>query len=134
MNSVPSPTSRSTKRVHLSIWDLLWAIVSPPLALYTRDALALSNSDWGAVGQYWFLTTSLTLLAFFTFRLQDGMSRNFSVQEAIDIIEAVLLTVLLVCAVLFSVARLDGIPRSAPLAHGLILATGLIVTRAVARM
>src|SRR4029079_18026015 len=109
MNSVPSPTSRSTKRVHLSIWDLLWAVASPPLALYLRDALALSNSDWGAVGEYWLITTSLTLLAFFSLRLQDGMNRNFSVQEVIDIVEAVLLTVLMACAVLFSVAQLDGI-------------------------
>ena len=134
MNSVPSPTSRSSKRIHLSIWDLLWAVISPPLALYLRDALAISNSDWGAVGTYWLITTILTLLAFFSFRLQDGINRNFSVQEGIDIVEAVLLTVLMSCAVLFTVARLDGIPRSTPLAHGLILAGGLIVTRIIVRM
>ena len=62
------------------------------------------------------------------------MSRNFSVHEAIDIVEAVLLTVLMICAVLFTLTRLDGIPRSTPLTHGLILAAGVIATRIIARV
>lgn len=134
MNSVPSPTSRSGKRIYLSLWDLLLAVVSPVIALYLRNALVLTNSDWNAIGQYWFSSAALTLLVFFSFRLQDGLNRNFSLQEAIDIVEAVVLIILMTCAVLFTLTRLDGIPRSTPLTHGLILGAGLIVIRTVGRM
>jgi lipopolysaccharide/colanic/teichoic acid biosynthesis glycosyltransferase len=73
-------------------------------------------------------------LAFFAFRLQDGMTRHFSVHEALDIAEAVLVAELLTFVVLFTVTRLDGIPRSMPLTHGLLLLTGLIAARLVMRV
>src|SRR4051794_8098889 len=34
---VLSPSSRAGKRVYLSMWDLLWAVASPLVALYARD-------------------------------------------------------------------------------------------------
>ena len=100
MNSVPSPTSRSGKRIHLSIWDLIWALVTPILALYLGGALILTNAEWNPVVQYWLITAILSLLAFYAFRLQDGMNRNFSVQQTVDIFEAVLFIELMTLALL----------------------------------
>ena len=40
--------------------------------------------------------------------------------------EAVLFAELMTCAALFTLRRLDGIPRSMPLIHGLLLAGGLM--------
>lgn len=131
---VPSPTSRSGKRIYLSLWDLLWALASPILALYVRDAEILSQADWSIPTYYWALSSGFALLAIFAFRLQDSMTRHFSVHELIDIAEAVLFAELMTCAVLFTLTRLDGIPRSTPLTHGLLLAAGLIAARFYVRV
>src|SRR5258706_10610680 len=76
---VPTPTSRSGNRIYLSLWDLFWAVITPILALYLRDEQILSHGDWGIIGYYWLLSTGSALVAFFAFRLQDGMTRYFSV-------------------------------------------------------
>src|SRR6266487_3822523 len=128
---VPSPTSRSGTRVYLSLWDLFWALVSPVLALYLRDADIVFRGDWNVLGYYWLFSSGFALVAFIALRLQDGMTRYFSVREALDISEAALFTELMTFVLLFTLTRLDGIPRSMPLTHGLLLATGLIAARMV---
>src|SRR5215510_637154 len=129
---VHSPTSRSGSRIYLSIWDLFWALVSPILALHLRDVDV--NADWSVTANYWVLSAGFAILAFFAFRLQDGMTRYFSVHEALDIAEAVLFAELMTFAVLFTLTRLDGIPRSMPLVHGLLLAAGLLAARVFVRI
>jgi lipopolysaccharide/colanic/teichoic acid biosynthesis glycosyltransferase len=129
---VHSPTSRSGSRIYLSIWDLFWALVSPILALYLRDVDV--NADWSVIANYWVFSAGFAILAFFAFRLQDGMTRYFSVHEALDIAEAVLFAELMTFAVLFTLTRLDGIPRSMPLIHGLLLAAGLLAARVLVRI
>ena len=131
---VHSPTSRSGSRIYLSIWDLFWALVSPIAALYLRDIDIQSNADWSVIASYWVLSAGFAILAFFAFRLQDGMTRYFSVHEALDIAEAVLFAELMTFAVLFTLTRLDGIPRSMPLVHGLLLAGGLLAARVFVRI
>src|SRR6476620_10980762 len=129
---VPSPSSRSGTRIYLSLWDLFWALVSPILALYLRDVDV--NADWSVVANYWVFSAGFAILAFFAFRLQDGMTRYFSVHEALDIAEAVLFAELMTFAVLFTLTRLDGIPRSIPLIPGLLLAGGLLAARVFVRI
>ena len=129
---VPSPSSRSGNRIYLSLWDLFWALVSPILALHLRDVDL--NADWSVIANYWVLSAGFAILAFFAFRLQDGMTRYFSVHEALDIAEAVLFAELMTFAVLFTLTRLDGIPRSMPLIHGLLLAGGLLAARVFVRI
>jgi len=129
---VHSPTSRSGSRIYLSIWDLFWALVSPIVALHLRDVDV--NADWSVIANYWVLSAGFAILAFFAFRLQDGMTRYFSVHEALDIAEAVLFAELMTFAVLFTLTRLDGIPRSMPLVHGLLLAGGLLAARVFVRI
>src|SRR6266478_7281275 len=131
---VPSPTSRSGTRIYLSLWDLFWAVVSPVLALYLRDADIVFRGDWNVLAYYWLFSSGFALLAFVTLRLQDGLTRNFSVHEALDIAEAALFTELMTFVALFTLTRLDGIPRSMPLTHGLLLAAGLIAARMVVRV
>jgi lipopolysaccharide/colanic/teichoic acid biosynthesis glycosyltransferase len=131
---VPSPTSRTGSRVYVSIWDLFWALISPLLALYLRDADIVLHTDWSVVGYYWGLSAGFALLAFFALRIQDGMTRFFSVHEALDVAEAVLFAELMTCGVLFTLTRLDGIPRSMPLIHGLLLAAGLVAARILVRI
>jgi lipopolysaccharide/colanic/teichoic acid biosynthesis glycosyltransferase len=131
---VHSPSSRSGSRIYLSLWDVFWALVCPILALYLRDVDLHFDADWSAVVYYWVLSAGFAIVAFFAFRLQDGMTRYFSVHEALDIAEAVLFAELMTFAVLFTLTRLDGIPRSIPLVHGLLLAVGLLAARVVVRI
>ena len=129
---VPSPSSRSGTRIYLSLWDLFWALVSPILALHLREVDVAA--DWSVIANYWVLSAGFAILAFFAFRLQDGMTRYFSVHEALDIAEAVLFAELMTFAVLFTLTRLEGIPRSMPLIHGLLLAGGLLAARVFVRI
>lgn len=131
---VPTPSSRTGRRVYLSLWDLFWALVSPLLALYVRDAEILFRDDWSVVAYYWILSSGFALLAFFALRIQDGMTRYFSVHEALDIAEAVLFAELMTFAVMFTITRLDGIPRSMPIIHGLILLGGILFARLFVRI
>jgi lipopolysaccharide/colanic/teichoic acid biosynthesis glycosyltransferase len=131
---VPSPTSRTSSRVYISLWDLFWAAITPAIALYLRDADIVRHTDWTVVGYYWSFSTAFALLAFFALRIQDGMTRFFSVHEALDVAEAVLFAELMTFGALFTLTRLDGIPRSMPLIHGLLLAAGLVAARIVVRI
>jgi hypothetical protein len=79
---VHSPSSRSGSRIYLSLWDVFWALVSPILALYLRDVDLHFDADWSAAVYYWVLSAGFAILAFFAFRLQDGIlvSTAFRVQ------------------------------------------------------
>src|SRR6201984_3399698 len=131
---VPSPTSRSGTRVYLSLWDLFWAVVSPVLALYLRDPGIVFHGEWDVLGYYWLFSSGFAVVAFVALRLKNGMTRYFSVHEALDIAEAALFTEIMTFVSLFTVTRLDGIPRSMPLTHGLLLAGGLIAARIAVRV
>jgi lipopolysaccharide/colanic/teichoic acid biosynthesis glycosyltransferase len=74
-----------------------------------------------------------SLVAFLVFRTRDGMTHLFSVNDALDVAKAVLLSEFFTCLALFSLTRLDGIPRSTPLIHALILTAGLLGARAIVR-
>ena len=102
-------------------------------ARFFREAYILSTDVWATV-LYCAVTFVCSLVAFSTLRIQDGMSRYFSVHDAIQIMKAVLAAEIMSGIVLFSVTRLEGIPRSAPVLHALILAAGLVMARTFVRM
>ena len=131
---VPSPTSRSRKRVYLSLWDLSWALASPPLALYLRDPEIFFRIDASAIVYYWLLSAGFAAAAFYAFKIHDNMTPYFSVHEAIDIVETVLFVELMTFIALFTLNHFDGIPRSMPLFHGLLLAAGLFAARILFRI
>src|SRR6266481_1763643 len=131
--ALPSPTSRRKKKVYVSMWDMSWALVSPVLALWLGDALVLAQQDWSMTIAYCALSSGFAVVAFIAFRLQDTMTRHFSAHEVLDIAEAVLFAELLTYGFLFTLTRLEGIPRSVPIYHGLLLAGGLIFVRILTR-
>jgi lipopolysaccharide/colanic/teichoic acid biosynthesis glycosyltransferase len=128
-----SPSSRGSFRIQFATLDVIWAAVAPLLALYIRDAYILAL-DWTTAVIYCALSLVFSLLAFLAFRLQAGMSRYFSVHDALDVIKAVVFAEFLVFLFLFTFTRLDGIPRSTPFIHAMVLASGLIASRAIARL
>jgi len=128
------PTSRSNKKIYMSILDMFWALASPVVALYMGDALIFAQQNWSMVGTYCALSSCFAIVAFLAFRLQDSITPHFSAHEALDIAEAVLFAELMTCGFLFTLTRLDGIPRSMPLYHGLLLAAGLLASRILTRI
>ena len=128
------PTSRASFAIRFSAFDAAWAFLSPWLALWIRGAQVLSSGDWSVAAFYGAISFIASLIAFLVFRLREGMTHLFSVHDALKVANAVLLSEFLTYAVLFSVTRLDGIPRSTPIIHALILAAGLVIVRAFVRM
>ena len=129
-----SPSSRSSLQIRLSLFDASWAFVAPFLALLFRGAYILSEEGALTAALYCFVAAGFSLIAFLAFRLRDQMARYFSVHDAIDIVKAVFVAELMIFVVLFTFTRLEGIPRSTPLIHALVLMAGLVGARLLVRL
>src|SRR5271166_2727935 len=128
------PSSRAGFRFRLSLSDVIWAAAAPPLALYLRDAVVLSVQGAPIATLYCGLSLVCTLIGFLAFRVSNGISRYFSVHDAVSVVSAVITAGLTTTAILFTFTRLEGIPRSIPVMQGLVLATGLLLTRGLMRL
>lgn len=123
------PASFGRFRIRLSTFDALWAALTPIIALSLRGALILEPSREADAALYWSASLAFALISFLIFRLNDGISKYFSVDDAIDVLKASCGANLMSALFLFSFTRLDGIPRSIPLIQTLILAFGLLTVR-----
>src|SRR5262245_36460898 len=129
-----SPVSRGSFAVRFSTFDVLWALISPLLALWVRNAPVLSSLEgWPPVAWYCAIAFVSSLVAFLVFRTRDSMTHLFAVNDALEVVKAVLLSEFFTCLALFSLTRLEGIPRSTPLIHALLLTAGLLSARAFVR-
>ena len=128
-----SPVSRGSFAIRFSTFDVIWALISPLLALWIRNAPVLSLDGWPTVLIYCAFAFVSSLAAFLVFRTRDGMTHLFSVNDALDVAKAVLLSQFFTCIALFSLTRLDGIPRSTLVIHALLLTAGLLSARAFVR-
>ena len=91
-------------------------------------------SEWQAAELYCAIAFAASLLTFLVFRIREGIAHHFSVHDALEVAKAVVVAELLTILVTFSTVRMDGIPRSLPALHALILAAGLIGYRLFVRM
>jgi lipopolysaccharide/colanic/teichoic acid biosynthesis glycosyltransferase len=94
----------------------------------------LSHDGAVTAGIYCLVSLTCSLIACSVFSLCDGMPRYFSARDGTEIVKAVLIGELMTCAVLFAFTRLEGVPRSTPVIHALLLGAGLISSRALARI
>ena len=131
---VPSPASRGSFAIRFSTFDVFWALIVPWLALWIRGARVLSPPEWSTILLFCGIAFVSSLIGFLVFRIRDGMTHLFSVHDALAVAKAVLLSEFATFLVLFSMTRLDGIPRSTPLIHALLLAAGLVSARAFLRL
>ena len=133
-----APTSKTQHRAKLAPFDVLWAIAAPFLALALRDPVILEQSDgfgdFGPAYQYAFTTMFFAFVSFLVFRISDGMSHLFSVNDVLAICGAVTTTVASSSLTLFVLTRMEGVPRSTPLIYALVLGAGLVVARTMARV
>lgn len=131
---VRSPSSRAGLAVQFSLFDIALAAVAPLLALYLRSAPILTPNGVDQVATYVAITFVSSLVGFALFRVHGALPGFFSVHDALDLAKAVLTAELLTCAIMFSMTRFDGVPRSAPAIHALILGGGLFAMRVLAHV
>jgi lipopolysaccharide/colanic/teichoic acid biosynthesis glycosyltransferase len=78
------------------------------------------------------ISMAATLIAFRVFRVSSTIPRYISVGDLLNLAKAVVAGELMTALVLFTLTRLDGIPRSVPAVHALILGAGLLTSRGLA--
>jgi lipopolysaccharide/colanic/teichoic acid biosynthesis glycosyltransferase len=105
------------------------AAVSPFAALYLRNADVASNGDWISAGGYAVVSLVFSLVAFQAAGISGIVARYISVSDILNIAKVVLASELMTATALFTLTRLEGIPRSVPAIHALVLGAGLIAYR-----
>src|SRR6202035_964271 len=108
------PSSRGAFKFRISVFDTVWAFAAPLLALCFRDAYILNYEFVNHTALYCLISGAFSLIAFLAFRLYDGLPRYFSGHDVLDVLKAVVCSLLMSYLVLFTFTRLEGIPRGAP--------------------
>jgi lipopolysaccharide/colanic/teichoic acid biosynthesis glycosyltransferase len=126
-----SPASRAHLRLRYLPTDLAIAAASPYLALYLRNAMVLSTNKTITV-MYSAVSFVCSLLAFLFFKIEDSLPKYFSVMDLLNLVKAVMVAEFMTGIVLFTASRLDGVPRSVPAIHALVLGAGLVAARGLA--
>lgn len=120
----------ASKRKYFAIvHDALAATVSFILSVYLR----LGHDQWpeatSYLGQGTMLFTVICVASFMYMRLYRSLWRYTSMHDIFSIIKAVTLAVLLFAAVMFTVNRLDGMPRSVPFINWMVLLCFIVGSR-----
>jgi lipopolysaccharide/colanic/teichoic acid biosynthesis glycosyltransferase len=105
------------------------AAVSPFAALYLRNVDLVSADGMTVADGFALVSFAASLIALRLFRVSSTIPRYISVGDLLNLAKAVAAGALMTAFVLFTVTRLEGIPRSLPAVHALILMTGLLVFR-----
>jgi len=131
--SLPAPSSRARVKPRFALYDLAAAAAAPYIALYLRDVTILSSSQ-SMVVLYCLFSVLCTLVAFWVLDIEGTVPRYFSLGDALNLAKAVVVGELLTTVGLFTITRLEGIPRSVPAIHALILGAGLITARVIVKL
>jgi lipopolysaccharide/colanic/teichoic acid biosynthesis glycosyltransferase len=119
------PTSRAASTVRLAWPDPLIAVLAPVLARLARDLDGLS-AEFGAFAVYLAVSAGATIASLAYFRVGGIVADYLCTADVRRIAKASLVGVLTGVLLLFTLNRLDQIPRSIPLLHILAL-LGLLV-------
>lgn len=134
---IATPTSRNVTRLRVTPGDALWVVAAPFMALAIRDPrlIALSVIDDLTSPPFMFAIIAIAagFVSVLATRLSDGLGRHFSVHDLVAIAFAVSISVALTSVSMFTVTRLDGVPRSTPLIYAMVLGGGLVLSRALQR-
>jgi lipopolysaccharide/colanic/teichoic acid biosynthesis glycosyltransferase len=126
-----SPSSQARLLSRFSIYDIVWAAVSPVLACLVRNG-GIDRVD--AMLIYCGTAFVSSVLTFQLFKISQPMSRFFSAPDVVEVIKACVISVAVAGALLFTFTRMGETPRAVPLIHVFVLATGLIAGRSISRI
>ena len=123
------PSSRASFKFRICPIDATVAAAAPVAALYLRNVGVLSDGNWVIAGSYCLVSFAFSLLAFQTFGISDTIPRYIAAGDLLRVTKAVFVSQLMTIIALFSVTRLDGIPRSVPAIQALLLGSALVAYR-----
>lgn len=125
----PSSHTRLVSRV--AFWDIAWGGVSPFVAFLLRDGTIYSPSGAAVYCGVAFLAS---LLVFQWFQTSAPISRFYSIRDAFELFKACVLVAALTAVAAFVLTRLEEAPRSIPILHFMLLASGLLGARIMRRL
>ena len=117
----PSSHTRLLSRV--AILDVVWGGISPLAAYLLRDGTILRPNGVTDLLRH---RVSASLLVFQWFQTSSPISRFYSIRDAFELIKACVLIAALSAVASFVLTRLDEAPRSIPILHFMLLASGLL--------
>ncbi len=123
------PTSHVSVVHNIQLYDVAVAAICPALALVLRDPQGFPGERWPAFALYACVGFVSTLMMYLAFGFGRGLSQYATTGDAIDICKTSVGSVAVSSAFVFTVTRLDDVPRSAPLIHLVLLAAALSMGR-----
>lgn len=126
-----SPSSLTRVWSRVAILDVIWGGFSPAAAYLLRDGSFLRPTGTAI---YCGISLLISLLIFQWFRTSSPISRFYSLRDAWDLVKACLLIAALSAVTSFVLTRLEEAPRSIPILHLMVLASGLLGTRLLLRL
>jgi lipopolysaccharide/colanic/teichoic acid biosynthesis glycosyltransferase len=126
------PSSRASLAIRLYPFDLGWALIAPLLAFHLRDTEAFYHEWATSVPLYCVVSAAISIMFFSMLRLRAPLISYFTTRDVWDVVKAGLLISVSTSLAVFTLTRLDGVPRSTPVIHAIILVSGLLVARACA--
>jgi lipopolysaccharide/colanic/teichoic acid biosynthesis glycosyltransferase len=125
----PSSHTRLLSRV--AILDVLWGSFSALAAFLLRDGSVKSP---GGVEVYCGVAFLVSLVVFQWFKTSSPISRYYSIRDAWELLKACVLIAALSAVASFVLTRLEEAPRSIPILHFMLLASGLLGARILLRL
>lgn len=125
----PSSHTRLVSRV--AVWDVAWGGISPLAAFLLRDGTLRSPNS---VSIYCGVALLVSFLVFQWFQTSSPLSRFYSLRDAFELLKACALIAAFSAVVAFVLTRLEEAPRSIPILHFMLLASGSLGARILLRL
>lgn len=114
--------------------DVAWVALAALLALLIRENFVPSAHKVQAIVPYILLSVASAAVVFSLARLQRTVWRYTSLVDALHLIAAITIALLLALLAGFAFNKLQDIARSVPVIHWLVLVVGMVGTRVAVRL
>jgi lipopolysaccharide/colanic/teichoic acid biosynthesis glycosyltransferase len=133
-----TPSSHTRLWSRVAFWDVAWGGISPLVAFYLRGGTVpvgpSASISAEAIALYCGIAFLVSLLVFQWFQTSSPISRFYSIRDAFELLKACVVIAALSAAAAFLFTRLEDAPRSIPILHFMLLASGLLGGRILLRL